>query len=59
MDNYDEVDLEIIQALNDLQARMARVESRLVQLMLHMGVDPHERHYESKSVARQRVPSRR
>lgn len=33
---------------NDIEKRLARIESRLVQLMLHMGIDPNERKYESK-----------
>jgi hypothetical protein len=30
-----------------LEKRLARIESRLVQLMLHMGVDPHGKRYQS------------
>lgn len=33
---------------NDIEKRLARIESRLVQLMLHMGIDPNERKYENK-----------
>jgi hypothetical protein len=33
---------------DDIEKRLARIESRLVQLMLHMGIDPNERKYESK-----------
>lgn len=29
----------------DLEQRMARIESRLVQLMIHLGLDPQEKRY--------------
>lgn len=29
----------------DLKSRLVRVESRLVQLMLHMGLDPYDHRY--------------
>lgn len=31
---------------SELAARMARIESRLVQLMIHMGLDPYVKVYE-------------
>lgn len=31
---------------SDLAARMARIESRLVQLMIHQGLDPYNKVYE-------------
>ena len=34
------------QTNNELEARMARIESRLVQLMLHFGLDPHKKVYD-------------
>ena len=30
----------------DIEQRMVRIESRLVQLMLHMGLDPYNKVYE-------------
>lgn len=31
---------------NDLEMRLARIESRLVQLMLHFGLDPQRKYYD-------------
>ena len=35
--------------LIDIQARLIRLESRLVQLMIHMGLDPYEQTYKKES----------
>ena len=32
---------------HDLEKRMTRMESRLVQLMIHLGLDPYERTYDT------------
>ena len=50
--------------MSDLDRRMARIESRIVQLMLHMGLNPYEKAYDAskqfpRPLPRQRVPSRR
>jgi hypothetical protein len=37
---------EVISLLHDLIARVTRVESRLVQLMIHQGLDPYRKTYE-------------
>lgn len=43
MNNTDVAELLIrVELLNE---RLARVESRLVQLMLHLGLDPQKKHY--------------
>lgn len=36
---------DLLQSNKDLELRMARTESRLVQLMLHLGLDPQEKRY--------------
>lgn len=36
-------DVELM--LEEIVARLTRVESRLVQLMLHMGLDPYKKTY--------------
>jgi len=33
-------------AANDLESRVIRIESRLVQLMLHLGLDPYDHKYQ-------------
>ena len=33
--------------MDDLDRRMARIETRLVQLMLHMGLNPYEKTYDT------------
>lgn len=33
-------------ASNDTEARIVRIESRLVQLMLHLGLDPYDHRYQ-------------
>lgn len=33
--------------MTDNDARLARIESRLVQLMLHMGLNPYEKQYDA------------
>lgn len=48
----------------DLDQRMARIESRLVQLMLHMGLNPYEKTYatdkqQPRATPGQRLPDRR
>ena len=46
--------------VNEIAARVARIESRLVQLMLHVGANPYEKTYERDQQApRKRVPDRR
>jgi hypothetical protein len=37
---------DIQQQIENLERRMARIESRLVQLMIHLGADPYEKKYE-------------
>lgn len=37
-----------------LAQRLARIESRLVQLMIHLGLDPYEKTYEAESPITQR-----
>ena len=41
-----------------LAHRLARIESRLVQLMIHLGLDPYAQTYEAESPITQRVTSR-
>ena len=36
---------ELLARIEYLTERLARVESRLVQLMLHLGLDPQKKHY--------------
>lgn len=36
---------ELLTRIEQLNERLARVESRLVQLMLHLGLDPQKKHY--------------
>ena len=50
--------------MTDIDRRLARLESRLVQLMLHMGLNPYEKAYDAnqhqpRPYPRQRVPGRR
>lgn len=50
--------------MTDLDQRMARIESRLVQLMLHMGLNPYEKTYATDKAKQrphpgQRLPDRR
>lgn len=50
--------------MTDIDRRLARLESRLVQLMLHMGLNPYEKAYDANKqqptpYPRQRVPGRR
>ena len=35
--------------MNDLENRVRRIESRLVQLMLHLGLNPYEKCYEARN----------
>lgn len=37
-----------------LAQRLARIESRLVQLMIHLGLDPYEKTYEAEAPITQR-----
>jgi len=37
--SYDINDIHI--RVDELEKRLARIESRLVQLMIHLGADPH------------------
>jgi len=39
-------------AQENIERRLARIESRLVQLMIHMGIDPYERAYDNLSSAK-------
>lgn len=34
------------EVLERLEVRLTRIESRLVQLMIHVGLDPYEKKYE-------------
>ena len=50
--------------MTDIDRRLARLESRLVQLMLHMGLNPYEKAYDAtkqqpRPYPRQRVSDRR
>jgi hypothetical protein len=33
---------------SEIDNRLARIESRLVQLMLHMGLNPYEKQYDAR-----------
>lgn len=39
--------------LNDVLKRLRRIESRLVQLMIHNGLDPYSKTYEGNEAERQ------
>ena len=46
-----------VQMSDDIKAlaqRLARIESRLVQLMIHLGLDPYAQTYEAESPITQR-----
>lgn len=51
--------------MHDIDARLARIESRLVQLMLHVGLNPYAKTYDARNPTaahpthRKHVPSRR
>lgn len=46
--------------LNEIASRVARIESRLVQLMLHVGANPYEKTYDrEQQTPRKRVSDRR
>lgn len=42
-----------------LDMRLARIESRLVQLMIHMGLNPYEKTYDANKSNPQPTPSKR
>ena len=40
----------------DLEARLTRIESRLVQLMLHFGLDPYTKTYDASYLTTPKSP---
>jgi len=36
---------ELFELIDVMNERLTRIESRLVQLMLHLGLDPQRKHY--------------
>ncbi len=45
--------------MRELDTRLARIESRLVQLMLHMGLNPYEKTYATDYTNPRPQPSQR
>ena len=44
--------------MKELDLRLARIESRLVQLMLHMGLDPYKKQYDAEAPRRPAITRR-
>ena len=41
--------------MNSIEQRLVRIESRLVQIMLHLGVDPYKKMYDNLEDASKKV----
>lgn len=46
---------DLAESLAEVQRRLTRIESRLVQLMMHLGMDPAERVYGQQPVTNRKV----
>jgi len=46
--NNSEINGNLLGVLKRMNARLARLESRLVQLMLHTGLDPYTKTYDDE-----------